>query len=332
MRLYYEEQGWKYICKTGYFHLYQATREDATEIHTDAVIQGETFANLNKRLKYMSWYITILYSFTACVILYTMLRIHPIYFSIRNVYNISDIPMILLFLFTIWQAFCDYRKVKKLKEQLESGIEMNHYDSYKPSFRQYFLLAAPIIILVFMFSSGHYNKKTYWEESLSTYAGKLPTISITALETDSNFSIEYGENFVGGNISYISHHWSELSPEAYHIEEQGRTEGQMWDDNSGTYSPSMETEYYRMRFQFLAKVLFQELLDNKINRDYYEVIQYHTLFDTKFDEAALVMVDSTQILFARTGEEVIFVQYHGSGNLESVVEQIYDAVVNFHTK
>lgn len=55
MRLNYEEQGWKYICKTGYFHLYQAIMEDVTEIHTDPLIQAETLVNLNKWLKFGFW-------------------------------------------------------------------------------------------------------------------------------------------------------------------------------------------------------------------------------------------------------------------------------------
>jgi hypothetical protein len=229
----------------------------------------------------------------------------------------------------IWQSFGDYRKIKKLKQQLEAGIKINHEDSYKPSVRQYFLLAVPIIILAFMFLSGHYNDKEYWEKSLSTYDGMLPTISITALEADPNFSIEYGENYVGGNISYISHHWTELSPEAYHVEERGTIDGQMWEDNSGTYSPSIETEYYHMRFLFLAKILFQEMLQDKVDRDFYETVQYHELHDTKFDQATLVSANESQMFFARKGEKVIFVDYYGNENLETVVDKIYDAVNDF---
>lgn len=333
MRDYYEDQGWKYICTFYSFHVYQAIRQDAMEIHTDPITQGETFSILDKRTKYMFWYITILYLTCIATTLYTMLHIYPVYFRVRYIYGIAQIPMILMFLYAIWSSFWDYRKIKKLKQQLEAGVKMIHDDHYKPSYRQYFSLAVPILILAYMFLASQYNKKAYWEESLFTYNGKLPTISITALETAPNFSIEYGRDFEGDNISYISHHWTELSPQAYHIEEQGRLEGEKAGNNSNVYAPSMETEYYNMRFQLLSKILLDEMIQNKVDKGSYETVQYHKLQNTKFDEVTLVESEGIQMLFARTGEDVIYVAYHGNGSLESVVEQIYDAILNFkHNK
>ncbi|WP_312045078.1 DUF2812 domain-containing protein [Anaerotignum sp.] len=329
IREYYETQGWKYICTFCFFQIYQAIRTDAMEIHTEPITQSETFASLNKRVKYMFWYIAIL-SFTCIsVTLYALLHIHPVYNRVKSIYNIAQIPMILMFLYAICSSFWDYRKIKKLKQQLEAGIKMKHDDKYKPSYRQYFSLAVPIIILAYMFLASQYNKKVYWDESLFTYNGNLPTISITALEIAPNFSIEYGKDFVGDNISYVSHHWTELSPQAYQIKEQGRLEGKMKKANAGVSSPLMETEYYNMRFQFLSKILFDEMLQNKVEKGSYDIVQYHKMQNTEFDEVTLVDSGDIQMLFARAGEDVIYVSYHGNGSLESVVEQIYDAVTNF---
>ncbi len=329
MLLYYKAQGWKYICTAYWFHVYQAIRQDAVEIHTDPNTQGETLANLNKRAKYMFLYITILYLFTLSVVLYTLLRVSPVYFCVSSSYNIAEIPMILMILFAIWQTFWDYRKANKLRQQLETGVGMIHYDTYKPSYKQYFSLAVPIIILAYMFFATHYNTKAYWEESLYTYNGKLPTISIAALEREPNFSIEYGKDFEGENISYISHHWTELSPQAYHIEERGRLEGKKKEEYVGIYSPSMETEYYELRFQFFAKILFGEMLRDKVDRDFHDKVQYHELNDTKFDEATIVSADGTQLFFARKGTSVIFIDYYGNENLAAMVDKIYDAMDDF---
>jgi len=326
---YFEGQGWKYICTFCSFHVYQAIRQDAMEIHTDPITQGETFASLNKRTKYMFWYITILYSTCMVATLYTMLHIQPIYFRVESIYGIAQIPMMLMFLYAIWSSFWDYRKIKKLKQQLEAGVRMKHDVKYKPSYGQYFSLAVPIIILAYMFLASQYNKKVYWEESLFTYNGSIPTISISALETAPNFSIEYGIDSVGDNISYVSHHWTELSPQAYQIKEQGRLEGKMKKATAPVSSPSMETEYYNMRFQFLSKILFNEMLQKKVDKGFYDTVQYHNMQNTNFDEATLVESGGIQMLFARTGKDVIYVAYHGNGSLESVVEQIYDAVTNF---
>lgn len=341
MIYYYEEQGWKYICTAGFFHLYQVTRADATEIHTDPVAQGETFVNLNKGLRFYFWLSAILFLLSGGMILYSAFNYYPIYFNVKYNFGFVNLVVIILYIFLILRTLHDYRKIIKLKRQLESGVKIAHNVKYKPSYRQYAILFIPWIFVFIMYCSSYYNKNTNWEESLSAYAGKLPTVSITALETSPDFSVEYGSDFsaeydnqsatefVRKDISYISYHWSELAPEAYLIREQGQMERQVGADHAGSYVPSLETEYYRMRFQFLTKVLFQELLHNKINRNHYEKIQYHELTHSKFDEATLVLADDLQLFFARIGEKVVFVQYDGEKDLEMVVDQIYKAIIDF---
>lgn len=38
MLFLYEVQGWEYVCKFNFFHLFQSSRPDATEIHTDPIV------------------------------------------------------------------------------------------------------------------------------------------------------------------------------------------------------------------------------------------------------------------------------------------------------
>lgn len=84
-----------------------------------------------------------------------------------------------------------------------------------------------------------------------------------------------------------------------------------------------------MRFQFLAKTLFQELLQDKIDKNHYENIQYHELTHVEFDEAMMVLADGSQMLFARIGEKLVFIRYHGRKDLETAIDQIYKAIIDF---
>jgi len=330
MLFFYEEQGWEYICTTGLFHVYKSTRENATEIHTDPITQGETFGYLNKRLRFFFLLITTLYLFSGGMIFYPILiDKHWIYFSTEYGGITSKITIIILFVITISQSLRDYRKIKKLKEQLESGVRINHNQRFKPQYHLYFSFVIPLIILIPMFSINSYTSNTSWQKSLVEYDRKLPTVSLTKLENNPNFSIVYDDDSEGLYENYIEYHWSELAPEVYIIEEQGQIEGEMWDDNSGTYSPSIQTEFFLMRFQFLAKPLFEELIEYTTERHHYKKVEYHELFDTKFDEATLVSTDNSQMFFGRIGKKVIFIKYYGHEDLETMVDQIFKAVSDF---
>ncbi|KXL53216.1 hypothetical protein CLNEO_11870 [Anaerotignum neopropionicum] len=329
MRIYYEEQGWKYICKMGYFHLYQATREDATEIHTDPAIQAETFVNLNKSLDSYFWLSVFMFSLFGGMIIYSTLIINPVYFDAKYGSGFPNQIIIFLYLFLIWQTYQDHRKMKKIKEQLESGVKIVHCDRYKPTYRRYFIYAFPLVCAFLMFYSVHYSDKSYWYADLSTYEGNYPAIPITALETNLNFISPYDDEYEGNYENIIIFHWSAVAPEAYTVEEYGQIPEGVTEDNAEADFPCIKTEYYRMRFQFLAKILFREVIKDNVNRDFFETVQYHELHDTQFDQATLVLADDTQMFFARKGTKVVFIEYYGNENLETVVDNIYDAVNDF---
>lgn len=107
----------------------------------------------------------------------------------------------------------------------------------------------------------HSSEKSYWDENLSTYEGKLPAIHIADIETSLDFISSYDNNYEGDYKNYIAYHWSAIAYGAYTVEEYGQIEAQIQEDKSEAYIPSMETEFYHLRFQFLAKLLFHELID-----------------------------------------------------------------------
>lgn len=333
MLLYFKEQGWEYICTAGLFHVYKATRADVTEIHTDPVTQGETFAYLNKKLKFLFWLITGLYIFSGGMLLFvSFFHDQPIYFNVRYSGLTLKVTLITLYIITIYNSLRDYRKIKKLKNQLESGVRMCHNEKYKPRYGQYVAFALPLLLLIPMFWAQHYDRKSYWEKSLLEYEGQLPTIPLSSVETNPEFTIVYGDEEERSYDNVIMHRWTELAPAVYIVEERGEIAGQRWKDNSGTYSPSMDTEFYELRFELLANPLYEELIEDKNELYRYEKLQYKELLDTSFDQATLISREASQMFFGRSGKKVIFIKYYGYEDLGALVEQIFAAVNDFDGK
>lgn len=128
--------------------------------------------NLNKWLKHNFWLSAFFYLVGVGMVIYTTLIIKPVYFDAKHGFGFSNLIMIFVYICLILQTYQDYRKIKKIKEQLEAGIKIVHNDRYKPTYRRYFILTFPLVCAFVMFYSVHYSDKSYWEADLSTYEGK----------------------------------------------------------------------------------------------------------------------------------------------------------------
>ncbi len=69
-----------------------------------------------------------------------------------------------------------------------------------------------------------------------------------------------------------------------------------------------------------------------MDKGFYETVPFHELYDTQFDQATLATSDKMQMLFARTGNKVLYQKYYGNEKLEAVVDEIYDAMQSFHAE
>ncbi len=94
----------------------------------------------------------------------------------------------------------------------------------------------------------------------------------------------------------------------------------------------MDTEFYELRFELLAKPLYDELIEDKNELYRYEKLQYEELLDTSFDQATLISREASQMFFGRSGKKVIFIKYYGYEDLGALVEQIFAAVNDFDGK
>lgn len=328
---YYASYGWEYVCTIAkLFHVYKSSDEEPIEIHTDPIMQGYTYDYLNKKLKLFSLISCFLFPIAMMMILYSMLfNDHPLLFAVKFGQITYQSPVFLMCIFTIYQLMRDRRKVKNLLTQLKLGVKMSHKESYKRNYITYVFLLAIIIMSSFTVFNSIYSITQNWYMDLSEYDDNLPTIHLSQIEKNDNFEIQddYYENKNYNN--YISHEWSELAPNMYEIHERGIVKGEKWKDNSGEYSPSLSTEFYDLRFKFLAEPLLEELMDDELDFFSFKPILYEELFVSSFDKAVFVKVDEMQMFYAIKDKQVIYVRYYGYEDLKSYIDEIENVVNNF---
>lgn len=179
-----------------------------------------------------------------------------------------------------------------------------------------------------IFSSIH-SVTSHWDMNLSEHKGELPTIRLSQIENNDKLKIQPNDYKNKDYENHISYDWSDLAPKIYEITEKGMIEGEIWKDNSGTYSPSAKTEYYELRFQFLSEPMLKELMENGLEFFRFKSILYEELLDTSFDKAIVIKVKETQMLFASKGKRVIYVRYYGYADLKKNIEEIFNEVIEF---
>ena len=59
--------------------------------------------------------------------------------------------------------------------------------------------------------------------------------------------------------SEITYDWSPLAPQQYKSIESGIVPDEMWKDDSGTYSPSLDTQVYKLTFPSMRDRLLADL-------------------------------------------------------------------------
>ena len=260
------------------------------------------------------------------MILYSMFfHSHPVLFAVKYGNVTSKIMMLIFAFFTVKQVISNRKKINLLLKRLRIGSEISQKSSYKLSYTPYifngsiiFLSVMTLIISISMITIG-------WEKNIPEYNNSIPTIQLADIETAQNFEIE-SDRYKSNHISYD---WTELAPAIYEINERGIVIDQMWEDQSGEYSPSLSTEYYQLRFEFLSQPLLEDLIDDALEFYRFEPILYQEILETKFDKAVFIRVRETQMFFGVIDKRVIYIRYHGYEDLTDHFEDIYNNVMNF---
>jgi hypothetical protein len=126
-------------------------------------------------------------------------------------------------------------------------------------------------------------------------------------------SLERGE-------AVVDYSWSPLAPSIYRIYENGKVPG----GSGADYSPGMICRVYTLRFAwmagFLAKDLQREYDDSEAWLD--SIVE--ETGRQGFDSLYVVEAWGTKEIYASRGKTVIYMQYWGAEDMETVISAVAD--------
>ncbi len=113
----------------------------------------------------------------------------------------------------------------------------------------------------------------------------------------------------------------------YEILQKGAIEPHMFPDKSDFYHPSASTDYYELRFEVLAPIIFEELMSQHL---YMPLSTYNIQEIDQFDRTVIATEGYTTHLFVQQGKQVLYIRYRGYADLSAyldLLEPILDSLL-----
>lgn len=328
MREQFEKSGWEYITSyRSYFDLYAAADESAEELHTDPVVQSYTFDAVGRHAGSAAAFFLIA-TLAVLVILAAGYFISdwPILLAVENTFTLQ-LLLILAYIIAGIRLLDEWKGFRQLKKQLKNGIAMAHETDYKKSLLPRLLtdlaaLAAAVLacLVVSVYLTGSWTK----DLSAAQMTESLPDFCLLEeLEGNGTKLDYYGSDGIS-QYNTISRNWSFLAPVRYNLSQGATAENRNWKNESLAYSPSLQIQYYRLRFSWMSDLLLEDLIER------YTVHHYVSAGLTRQEVSApgldrIVLVEdgaNTSFLFCRNGKTVIMMQYYGEAVLSDYLGQI----------
>lgn len=315
----YADAGWAFVAHQGnQFFIWKSTRPDATELHTDPIVQSESYRRLCKKLTHTA------FGTGLCVI--------AIFAMILGGFLVSDRPVTLFLvsplyiflcisqLFIVAQVVQQARSALRVKKMLAEGFSLSH----KKDCQKEFYIYRIINVLSLLFSmailvTAFLTLTTDWRKNTVDVTEPLPYLSLDLIEQSDEFDWAAPAFVFDSNIdynNYVDYSWTLLVPEHYEIYQVGGEQSHKWPDGSGYYSPSASTEYYRLAFSAFAPALFDELMELHL----WESEGYTIHEPDAFDRTVIAQDEYMTHLFVQWGKQVVYIRYHGYADLGERLE------------
>ncbi len=317
---FYESAGWEYVTHYNYFHVFRSPAEmNAPEIHTDPVEQANTLKDLNRMLMF-NWIFS-----SICAILTTGMMWSIFFLDGAPVRQLvqgattSQLFLPIFMLLIILQTAQAALSIRRLKKKLQSGIPLVHDLPWqKKSWRSawhIFYLSLAIIGCVLSFSQLYVMDYG----TLAEDDARFPSIDLAAVEQ--NEQLVRGEDWFNGTDyhNYYSTGWNPLTKTQYTVDQTGVVPDVQWADGSGGYEPSIKTEYYELRFEWLALPLASDLMK------WYSFDERHiplNVADGRFDKLYVREEYPKLEIAAVKDKKVVYIRYFGDARTNDVVAQV----------
>ncbi|MGD6903215.1 DUF2812 domain-containing protein [Bacillus infantis] len=322
----YSGSGWDYVTTYNYFHVFSSPAElHAPEIHTDPAEQSYTLKALDEKYTQTAWFVTIIILLTIGMLATLwFLEGTPILLMVEG----SVLTQTILTIIMGYSAYTSLQaaiSIRALRKKLAEGKPIDHDAPWKKRFRRntaislLFMLTAGSVAVMSFAKLFIMDTKTLPEGNLD-----LPIVRLADVEQNPDMVREepvyFDDNVDWGNR--YSRNWSPLAPVQYEADENGVVPGKMWNDGSGEYSPSIQTEVYKLTFPSLADNLISDLIKR------YEYEENHDLYQEKthpdLDQLIVYEENYLKKVFAFKGDTVIYVWYHGKADVDAVIEAVVE--------
>ncbi|MEI5909633.1 DUF2812 domain-containing protein [Bacillus spongiae] len=324
----YEDYGWDYVTSYSFFHVFSSPEElDAPELHTDPGEQSYTINELDKKLTLNAVIVIV-----AAVLIIGMFSASWFLSKTPTLVMVEGgaIQQIILVIFLGYLAYNSIQasiSIRALRRNLIEGKQIDHHAPWKKHHRLHstitflFTIVVGLSAIIPFVQILKMDMKTLPETNLD-----LPFVRLADVED--NPALVRGEPFyVSDNIDWSNRYtydWSPLAPVQYETNEQGVVPGEIWEDGSGEYSPSIHTQVYQLNIPALTDNLISDLIERYRYEDSKE-----GFIETEHPELDLLIVHEEKEmkeLLASKGKNVIHVRYHGYADINSVLENLVEKI------
>ena len=260
----YTDAGWEFVAHQGnQFFIWKSTRPDATELHTDPIVQSESYRRLCKKLTRSA------VGTGLCVAVISAMILGGFLASDRPVTLFLTSPLYIFLavseLFIVVQVVQQARSALRIKKMLADGFSLSHKKDYHKGYRVYRIMnVLSLLFSIAVLVTALLTLTTDWRKSTVDVTEPLPYLSLDLIEQSKEFDWADPYPIYQSNVDYnnfVDFTWTLLVPEHYKIHQVGAEQSHMWSDDSGYYKPSATTEYCRLTFSAFAPALLNELMD-----------------------------------------------------------------------
>jgi len=236
---------------------------------------------------------------------------------------VQQILLMVVELYAFYRVICNYKAIHGLKKSLLEGKPLNHKENWRKVriingiFSVFFILIALTTILIPLVD---YTKSEVYELPKSQV--NLPIIRLADIEQNQDIiRIESRYNLDGiSRLNRVTYNWSLLSPVQYEIHEKGVIESEMWNDNSGHYSPSIRTYFYQLTFPKMADGLIRNLMKRYVHDPNVIIEEVKT---AEFDKLYVAKEETQKQIFTILDDKVIYINYYGNKNEDDIIHLLY---------
>lgn len=317
----YEENGWDYVTSYQYFHVFASSVErNATELHTDPAEQAYTLQRLSKRLILNGIVVAVGFALIIGMLGSTLfLDGTPILRLVEGVI-LQQIIFIFILLYLVYLSIRAMLAIRALRRNLKEGKAINHHAPWEKTLRTNTVFSV-VFLTIALASTALPLIQILKSETLTLPEGDSDLPIVRLADIEQNPMLVREQYFMKDGVDWAnsySTNWSLFAPVQYESDEHGVIEDNVWEDESGTYSPSVSTEVYELTFQAFALPLVSDLIEWHSYGD--ETEPYVEINHPEFDQLIVYEEVEKKELFASKGKVVMYIRYYGYAEMESIIE------------